>query len=238
MTTSPRRIRLFEPVIESLFNQSQSADAYYLNLPARFRNAEDYDIPDWLSHHPKLRITRSTEPDWGPAMKLLPVLPLEPEPDTNILTIDDDVIFPLTALSTFVEASIASPDTAFCSMGFCFETGTGNIKPIRENLSPCDALQGFSGCVYRRSHFDESSLKTSIGDLPEEFRINDDIIFSNHVAGRGIARATIQFPSGKLEFTDWSDNDPDALKSVGPGTHARYQEMRRYLQAQNQWHLS
>lgn len=237
MTTSPRRMELFKPVVHSILNQSLKAAAIFLHLPARYRGRDEYQIPGWLSELKNIRINRATEQDWGPIMKLLPLLPMETARETILLTIDDDVILPPAAVASFVEASVAHPDTAFCSMGFRFEARTGHILPIRGQLSPCDALQGFSVCCYRRAHFDEKALISSIETLPEEFRINDDIILSNHVAANGIKRATILFPSGSLKFTDWSDNDPAALKSVGPGTHARYRQMREHLQREGRWHL-
>ena len=237
MTTSPRRIQLFHPVVDSILAQTIQPSAIYLNLPDKFRNRETYTIPNWLNDVASIRINQTVAEDWGPAMKILPTLAMEREPETVIITIDDDVIYPQSALATFAEASARQSDTAFCSMGFRFASDSGHIQPVREHLQRCDALQGFSGCCYRRVHFDEAELRSEIAALPEQFQINDDIILSNHVAAIGVKRATVKLP-GKLEFTDWSDSDPDALKSVGPGTHSRYLKMREHLMANQRWHLT
>lgn len=237
MTTSPRRMELFKPVIDSILEQSLRPDAIHLNLPEFYRNTTRYRFPRWLSGNSAMTINVLPEPDLGPAMKLIPALVTEPNPETILITIDDDVLFPTDAIRSFVDATQEEPNTAFCSKGFRFEPGTNNIVPVRGQGSPCDVLQGFSGCCYRRSHFKGPELQLTIDALPEEFRINDDVILSNHIARSGIKRKTINFQEGKLKFTPWSDEDPDALKSVGPGTHARYQELRQYLEHQGLWHI-
>jgi len=238
MTTSPWRMQLFQPVINSILQQTLKPDAILLNLPELFRNTTRYSIPRWLSECDRIQTCVSPEPDYGPAMKLIPALTAEPAPDTIIITIDDDVIYPRDALGTFAEASMAEPGTAFCSMGFRFETQSFNILPVRGHGNSCDVLQGFSACCYRRSHFTGLDLIHPLAELPAEYRINDDVILSNHVAKNGINRKTVEFQQGKLRFMPWSDDDPDALKSAGDGTHARYQDLRRHLQKNGDWHIT
>lgn len=235
MTTSPRRMELFKPVVDSILKQSLQPDAIYLNLPELFRNTTRYRFPRWLCENSAITTTILPDPDLGPAMKLIPALVTETDPDTILITIDDDVIFPPDAISSFVDATLNEPDTAFCSMGFRFEQETNNILPVRGHHSPCDVLQGFSGCCYRRAHFKNPALQFEIEALPKQYQVNDDVILSNHIATNGIQRKTIGFPEGKLTFMPWSDDDPDALKSIGPGTHIRYQELRQHLEREGRW---
>ena len=228
---------LFRPVIESIRNQSVKPDAWYLNLPQHYRSSEPYKIPAWLRELHEITFNTEIVEDWGPAMKLLPALKRESDPNTVIITIDDDVVFPTEALRTFIDSAMAERSTAFCTMGFSFTPETFNIQPVREHGMECDVLQGFSGCCYRRGHFTETELLQTLSDLPSRFRYNDDIILSNHIANHGIARKTIRFPEGELSFMPWSDDDPNALKSLPPGTHARYQKLREHLQSTGNWHL-
>lgn len=237
MTTSPRRIQLFRPVIESVFNQTILPDCFHLHLPERYRGETAYEIPDWLAK--ENRITRQQHAqDWGPVMKILPTLERETEAEAIIITLDDDVRVPADALEQMTAASMEHPDTAFCSRGFNFDRNTHHIRPVRGRLQSCDVLQGYSGCCYRRSHFDSMTLLKQLKALPTIFRFSDDILLSNHIAGRGIKRATIAFLSGNLEFMPWSDDDPDALKRIDGGTHGRYQVLRQHLQSEDNWHLS
>ena len=48
LTTSPKRIKHLQPVLNSLRNQVKSPDAIYINLPDQYRNRDTYTIPDWL----------------------------------------------------------------------------------------------------------------------------------------------------------------------------------------------
>lgn len=237
MTTSPGRIRLFQPVIEAVFRQSVSPDQIHLHLPDRFRGETEYEIPGWLQDEARISLHRHTQ-DRGPAMKLLPTLDLEKAADTIIITLDDDVRMPTDAIEVFAKAAEEHPDTAFCSRGFNFNRDSHHIEPVRGHHQQCDALQGYSGCCYRRGHFDHQSLLSQLNSIPAIFRFSDDILLSNHIAGRNVKRATVSFESGSLEFMPWSDEDPDALKFIEGSTHGRYQALREHLDETDEWRLT
>jgi hypothetical protein len=234
-TTSPRRIRQLRPVAQSILNQTTTADAIYLHLPQRYRNTDSYEIPAWLGAEKRIQINR-IDCDFGPISKLLPTLELEPTPATIIVTVDDDVVIPPDSIETFLQASLTDPDSAYCSKGFSFDHQTHKINPVRGNFTNCDCLQGFSGCCYRRRHFLLESLQEEVASIPPEYLINDDVLLSNHIAGNGIRRRIVTL-SDRLEFMPWSDDDPDALKLAGGGTHRRYQQLRSHLESRGKWHL-
>ncbi|MGY8673116.1 MAG: hypothetical protein ACKVHO_11065 [Verrucomicrobiia bacterium] len=235
-TTSPGRIQLFRPVVQSILDQTVVADAIYLHLPQRFRNTDVYEIPAWLSAEKRIQINRIGH-DFGPISKLLPVLKLEPDPATIIVTVDDDVVFPKDVMQAFLAATMADPGSAYCSKGFSFDCHTQKINPVRGELAACDCVQGFSGCCYRRGHFCQDTLLKDVKSIPTKFLINDDLLLSNHIAGNGISRRTVTL-SDPLEFMPWSDDDPNALKLADGGTHRRYQQLRSHLQAHGEWHLT
>ena len=233
LTTSPQRMPHLPLVLDALFNQHTSPDAVYLNLPERYRNSDAYIIPDWLDDEFQVTILHQGD-DLGPVMKIMPVLEIETDSDTLLITVDDDVRYPPDTISTLQTAAKADPESAFGSRGFNFTNIGKHLEPVRGNYTPCHVLQGYGACAYRRRHFDTERLQLSLNSQPEAFRFSDDVILSNHIASRGVARFTIELGS-RLEHMPWGDEDSQSLKFVDGGTHRRYETMRQWLIKEGEW---
>lgn len=92
LTTLPSRIGGVVETIDSLLQQTLQPDAIYLNVPSaseRFKE-ESYVIPPHLSKLDKVRVRRTE--DYGPVTKLIPTLDEERDPNTLIITVDDDMM--------------------------------------------------------------------------------------------------------------------------------------------------
>jgi len=233
LTTSPQRMPHLPLVLDALFNQHTSPDAVYLNLPKRYRNSDAYIIPDWLDDEFQVTLLHQGD-DLGPVMKIMPVLEIETDSDTLLITVDDDVRYPPDTISTLQTAAKADPESAFGSRGFNFTNIGKHLEPVRGNYTPCHVLQGYGACAYRRRHFDTERLQLSLNSQPEAFRFSDDVILSNHIASRGVARFTIELGS-RLEHMPWGDEDSQSLKFVDGGTHRRYETMRQWLIKEGEW---
>jgi hypothetical protein len=168
-------------------------------------------------------------------MKILPVLEVETQPDTLLVTVDDDVLYPPDTIQALQTAAKAHPEAAFGSRGFNFTNIGRDLKPIRGNHVPCHVLQGYGAIAYRRQHFDIDRLRLSLASQPEAFRFNDDLFLSNHIASRSVPRFTIEL-SNRLQHMPWGDEDPQALKFVDGGTHRRYDAMRKWLIKEGMWY--
>ena len=94
VTTLPCRIdSLLQLSLNSIFNQTLLPDKIFICIPEYSkREKKRYVIPDFLSKLPLCKIIQ-TKQDFGPATKLLPVLLYEKNPDSIIITIDDDIIY-------------------------------------------------------------------------------------------------------------------------------------------------
>ena len=233
LTTSPQRMPHLPLVLDALFNQHTSPDAVYLNLPERYRNSDAYIIPDWLDDEFQVTLLHQGD-DLGPVMKIMPILEIETDSDTLLITVDDDVRYPPDTISTLQTAAKADPESAFGSRGFNFTNIGKHLEPVRGNYTPCHVLQGYGACAYRRRHFDTERLQLSLNSQPEAFRFSDDVILSNHIASRGVARFTIELGS-RLEHMPWGDEDSQSLKFVDGGTHRRYETMRQWLIKEGEW---
>ena len=89
ITTIPDRISLIEAVLDSILSQTRPLDCLYLNIPNISKKGKQYRIPEFLKI--KNLVLNRCE-DYGPITKLLPVLDIETDPDTYIVTFDDDRI--------------------------------------------------------------------------------------------------------------------------------------------------
>ena len=167
-------------------------------------------------------------------MKILPTLEVETDPDTLLITVDDDVRYPPDTISALQTAAQSNPQSAFGSKGFNFTNISQHLEPVRGNHASCHVLQGYGACAYRRRHFDIDGLHLSLASQPKEFRFSDDVILSNHIASRGVSRFTIELAT-RLEHMHWGDDDPQSLKFIEGGTHRRYASMRQWLIKERKW---
>jgi hypothetical protein len=83
------------------------------------REQRPYEVPAYVSRLPRLRILRCRR-DWGPATKFIPVIREElaaSRGDTLIMVVDDDRIYPLDALETYLHYNKQYPEAALCFRG-------------------------------------------------------------------------------------------------------------------------
>lgn len=218
LTTTPVRIRKMRDMLTALARQDDEVSEILLNLPYRLaRTGEPYDIPGWMATVPKLRVNRCR--DYGPATKLLGALERETDPDTLIITVDDDIMYPDDMVAAYRRYATGGEACAYCTSGFNipdpFAVGVrGALRGVRGHLMPAQVAEGYGSCLYRRSFFDQSIFVMQ--DVPDFLRYSDDIYISNHLARRNVGVRTIQVDGfGGTNF--WSSrmlpygSDGDAL---------------------------
>ena len=196
LTTSPVRIRAMRDMLMALAAQDGGVAEILLNLPYRFaRTGEPYDIPDWIAAIPNLRINRC--PDYGPATKLLGALECEADPDTLIITVDDDVLYPNGMVAAYRRYAAGGETCVYCTCGFTIADPfafaievRGSLLPVRGHLMRVQVAEGYGSCLYRRSFFDPDIF--AIQNVPDFLRYSDDIYISNYLARRNIAIRTVQ----------------------------------------------
>ncbi len=199
LTTIMGREQLVRKTISSLLKQTWPPEAIYLWLPQeQFGGEVDHlDFPG---------VDVRIGPDQGPAMKLLPTLSIETDPDTAIITVDDDVEYPPQLIEKLVKTSGLLPDHAIGFTGWSVVEGTSESAtlahmndgiPLASFFQPVQVLEGTRGVLYRRRFFAEDIVRHS--RALEAFRYHDDILFSGYLASRGITR-TVR----------WFDACPDA----------------------------
>lgn len=191
MTSSPTRLPEIEPVLNSLtLGQTRPPDELHLNLPWIFgRTGEEYVIPDFLARYP-VKIFRTE--DVGPATKLVPTLERVSEPDTWIMTVDDDVRHLPTAIERLEDAAIADPETAHGYSDYALWRKWEQGKPV-------DFLAGFAGCIYKRDFFGPDFTAYFAKTMTEKACFfQDDIVIGNYLALNQVASRRLAMPDCHL----------------------------------------
>ena len=120
LTTVPARIGNLGPTIRCLLRQTRPPDEIVLTIPEfSIREQRPYEVPEHVSRLPRLRILRCRR-DWGPATKFIPVIREElaaTRGDALIMVVDDDRIYPLDALETYLHYNKQYPEAALCFRG-------------------------------------------------------------------------------------------------------------------------
>jgi hypothetical protein len=175
LTTSPTRISKIKPMLDSVMAQTYKPDRIILNLPKVFGRTGDtfaLPLPDFITNNPLIQVNFCD--DLGPSTKIISSIPLVSNPNTYIISVDDDIYYPPYLFSLYMKYSRRFPN--------CIITGTTFI----ENGGPqtpgkvVDFLEGFSGVLYRRDYFSQELLSDFYKHINEKScRLGDDFYLSN-----------------------------------------------------------
>lgn len=189
MTTLPKRIAFTEFVIRAIVRLD--IDKLYVNIPLRTLSGETYTIPKWLNSVPKVTINWCS--DYGPATKLIPTLYHENDPNTRIITFDDDMYYPLGTVKVLVHKSIELPDAC---LGYCgINVGQFPWVPqliFRNDVDvKVDWLEGMASVLYVRKYVDPKDLINILLTKSPYYMCHDDILFGSYLASKKIDRVVI-----------------------------------------------
>ena len=225
LTTTPSRITRLAPTLRSLLTQDYPLTAICLAIPRHsVRENRTYTVPAQLSRHPTISVVDS-ERDWGPATKLLPTLRAEREgPETVIIAVDDDNVYPREMVSTFVRWSSTLPDAALCFRGWRvpssgrWRDGRAVFGTRVNEPTPMDVITGCGGILVKPRFFDAAVF--DYGAAPRSAFFVDDIWISGHLARRRIPRYVIPSPAAFVylpALTAWRTGGLDRTEN-GPGS--------------------
>ncbi len=204
LTTIPSRLNLLIPVINSIINQTIRPDEIVLVLPQKsFREQKD-DINDpyefTVAIHRYLTENNITllrpEKDYGPIMKILPVILREKERKTDniVISIDDDKVYFNNTIEDLVNCYKRTKSVcARKGSVLLFQTNDINNltrqhvleKPLRsadfnENDKQINFIYGTGGVLYCPSFFNDNILEEveKIEKVHKEALFVDDVLLS------------------------------------------------------------
>ena len=247
VTTIPSRERLLKKCLESLAAQRFQPDEILLCLPTLSKREKvPYSTPSWLGDFPRVRVA-TCEEDWGPGTKLLGALRAVEDPETIVITVDDDISYEPHLIEKLVRHSLDDPDAAVGFRGWNAESlirehnydfvyeewERRRAYPARVNI-----LEGYGGVAYRRRFFDATIFDYS--GAPEAAFYVDDVWISGHLAMRRIPRVVHRYCVGKIVDADawqklWppSERAPEAAGvSRAPEARDRNRTTARYFALQ------
>ena len=192
LTTSPLRLPKILAVLATL-------DTTYVKninvvLPDKYgKNKESYNLNDIdkIAKFPKVKIVR-TKKDYGPITKMLPIIRQVNDPKSIIISVDDDVGYPLGMINEFIyqkvekypNAVIESPDE-----GQNFRNDIGNFNKIfprkKANKPYADLVEGWLGVAYSKKLVNDKEMEI-IADLSKECLLSDDLVISYILAKHNV----------------------------------------------------
>lgn len=205
-TTLPDRYDGLYKTLLSLHDQIIPFNAIYVTMPkiAKRLNQVYPPLPDHIN---KLCTVVHIKEDYGPVCKIVGALIREKDPNTLIVTVDDDCIYSRDLVSRLLECSKVYPNACITSTGVLVGCGVctfGIHSTIKEvvpyngllgfQIPPqgrtVDIVQGFSGVLYKRRFFPKKLYK--LLNYVEDIDIfkSDDILLSGYLSLQGIKRYT------------------------------------------------
>jgi len=229
LTTSPLRLPKITAVLATL--DTTHVKNINVVLPNKYgKNKETYkqeDI-DKISKFPKVKIIR-TEKDYGPITKMLPVIRQVKDPKSIIISVDDDVGYPLGMINEFIyqkvenypNAVIQSPDD-----GQDFRNDIGNFKKIFPSKSKpkkpyADLVEGWLGVAYSKKLVNDEEMEI-IADMSKECLLSDDLVISYILSKHNVPIVKVDNKHLGQQLSYQYGAGPDALhKGGGTGKVAK-----------------
>jgi hypothetical protein len=236
MTTNPTRIKNLQPLLATLSNQTVPPTAIVMNIPHVFkRTNESYEIPEFITSNPLVRVNRCE--DIGPATKIIPTVALFADPETILISVDDDIEYRNNLVETLLKYSNMDPDAAVTGESYMFTEEVDGKKYG-------ELVEGYSSVLYKKKffdHFDQETLK----NYPKFCYFADDFILSNYLRKHHIRILIVDEPdenkpAAKI-FLDYGNGD-DALRNGANGQTKgnidNYQKCSNYLKENNDLHIN
>ncbi len=242
-TTTPHRINNMQATIETILKQNIRVDAVYLLIPYIFKRENlPYVIPTWLLNDKRITILRTD--DYGPATKLLGVLAnVELDPETIIITFDDDIKYPKNAALQLAYQAMRNPNAAFgisgahpayMADGYLDEYYFEGLKGEPTPNGNATILQGFGGIAYRKKFFANNIFE--IAHAPNYCINSDDLYLSFHLAKSNIGRKIVKnkyIHKDHIRYDNDIGHQDDALHKLSTNTLDRHYQCITYMKKLN-----
>ena len=238
MASFGERIENLPRVLSSLRNQTWVPNRILINVPlsTRFGAMSSSDVQDMVERLSSflgpfvsesnitftngIFMLRFVERDYGPATKLLGALQVEKDPDTIIVTVDDDCEYhPQTVEALVLHAPQHGALGAQCEelppalnvRAMFFFGGAGQASLYGGGSVECFGwLMGYAGVAFRSGHFGPDVFQF-LDTAPAGCFLHDDVWLSGYLHRRGVPR---YFHSGIPEPHHFSRHPTQSINSV------------------------
>jgi hypothetical protein len=207
-TTIPSRYDVLEKSMKTMVNQTRPLDAIYLGIPelSRRLNKPYPSLPESIT---SMCTVVKLPQDYGPICKICGALWKESDPDTLIISCDDDVLFEPNFVEKMLEHHFTRPDAAICGTGALIKKGllfismVSSIRAFKhwsaftgftipKTGRKVDLIFGVAGVLYLRKFFPKKRKleKELLCHCLQDDAIfhNDDVLISSYLSKQGIER--------------------------------------------------
>ena len=208
LTTLPDRYTSLLKNLKSLSQQTVKPDAIYLCLPYIAKRSGKSYPPLSMEMNELCTVVR-TEVDYGPICKLYGALKMEQDPETVIITVDDDVTYPTNLVEKMLQKHALKPNAAITGCGVLINDGYNmsintNFEglmfmngflcgfPYYNGERKVDIVQGISGVLYKRGFFPNNLNDLLQYTEDEDIFRSDDILISSWLCHQRIKRYTFK----------------------------------------------
>ena len=188
LTTLPDRIKNMKPILERLTTLSYPNYEIHLNVPFVYlKNNEEYQIPDFISEFDTniLKVFRTD--DYGPITKILPTIKRIEDPETIIITVDDDLNYMDGFIEYHLEKRKEYPNAAIGFAGIGAIGGNCHFCTTVEKDVRVKMLEGYKTVSYKRKFFQSDYEEFTKGSW------NDDIINSAYMGKNYIEKIVVNY---------------------------------------------
>ncbi len=208
LTSSPERLSKVGIVLNLL--DLSHVKEIHVNIPKFYRNdrkgpkykEEDIEFLQRLDSRIKIFVLPT---DLGPATKIIPTLQRIRKKNSLVISIDDDVAYPLDMVNDLINNAAKYTKNIICMSGFTFNAnGMGEEgeyyeeqtdwdrglwpNPRRVKYPYIDVLEGFSGVCYNKSLMTPSVIRLimKINGIDTKCKLSDDLTISYSLAAHRI----------------------------------------------------
>jgi len=209
LTTLPTRYDKLIRTLDTLRKQDRPVDKLYLTVPAKTARS-NLEYPEFPKEVTDLCTIVNIGKDFGPVTKIIGALLRESDPDTIIITFDDDIIYSNSVVSSLLEAHQRWPHKAIGSSGGLIKgramfysanhnctnswDHTTSFKIPKNGFRKVDVICGFSGALYKREFFpDKNNLIKGFLEYTsnKDVMCNDDLLISAYLEKQMITRIVV-----------------------------------------------
>jgi hypothetical protein len=178
-------------VLERLCSFSYNNYEIHFNIPYVYhKTGEEYEIPSWLIEMTetdnKIKVFRCN--DFGPVTKISPTLQRVSDPNSIIITVDDDLIYSDGFIEYHIEKRKKYPNCALGFAGISARNGSCHLCTTVENDTEVRVIEGYKTVSYLRKFFDKDFFSEFLGKT-----WSDDILISAYLGKHKIKRIVLNY---------------------------------------------
>jgi len=239
MTVIPSREQTVLKAIMSIKNGTLKPDAMYINIPKTYTRFKDPLAPWLVPVFQTLGVHVIVLPEDRCCLnKILPILEFEKDPETLVVTIDDDIIYTPLFIAGLLEGyNKFGGVVGYSGLLYPEKAESYGMKPLEYNVRighgcKTDILQqGFGTMTKLSSFYDFPYVAPLASDGDPTLYLSDDYVISRFYDFKGLTKFVVCWDQIGRIRDDWSSICTLIEDNVGPALSRDRKSLEDYLRA-------